>query len=225
MRFRAARSIPAMARRRALARCRGIDVGRGRGDLPGARRGPGARLLGDRGARAPRGERRPARVRRGRPRTRSCDAAVREGIERCRKSLMAGEAAFAELIAREGWYCDLRPLRYLSHFITPTSSPIRFTARFFLGRLPHGPGAAAVHRGDVGGILDLPGRGLPALPVGRDEDGRAGRVRPRLSGAVRLGSRSCGRPRRRSPQVPGHRRSDGRRSGRASTGSRTGFRA
>jgi len=28
---------------------------------------------------------------------------------------------------------DLGPFRYLSHFITPPSSPIRFTARFFLG--------------------------------------------------------------------------------------------
>ena len=63
---------------------------------------------------------------------------VKDGIERCRKALMAGEAPFADLIAREGWYCDLRPLRYLSHFITPTSSPIRFTARFFLCPMPAG---------------------------------------------------------------------------------------
>lgn len=63
---------------------------------------------------------------------------VREGIERCRAALMAGEAPFDELIAREGWYCDLQPLRYLSHFTTPTSSPIRFAARFFLGPMPSG---------------------------------------------------------------------------------------
>jgi len=44
---------------------------------------------------------------------------------------MAG-AALPSLLARQGWKCDLRGLRYLSHFITPTSSPIRFTARFFL---------------------------------------------------------------------------------------------
>ncbi len=62
---------------------------------------------------------------------------IREAIERCRKALMAGEP-FATLIAREGWYCDLRPLRYLSHFITPISSPIRFTARFFVGPIPPG---------------------------------------------------------------------------------------
>jgi len=70
---------------------------------------------------------------------RSLDAgepAIAARIERCRTALMAGEAPFAELLAREGWYVDLRDLRYLSHFITPRSSPIRFTARFFLCRAP-----------------------------------------------------------------------------------------
>ena len=49
-------------------------------------------------------------------------AKTRDAIERCRKALMAGEAPFIELMAREGWYCDLHALRYLCHFITPTSS-------------------------------------------------------------------------------------------------------
>lgn len=61
---------------------------------------------------------------------------VAAAVERCRKALLAGEGPFGALLAREGWRCDLRPLRYLSHFITPTSSPIRFSARFFLCRLP-----------------------------------------------------------------------------------------
>ena len=61
-----------------------------------------------------------------------------EGIERCRKALMAGEGAFSTLLAREGWYADVRPLTYLSHFVTPRTSPIRFAARFFLGALPPG---------------------------------------------------------------------------------------
>src|SRR5713101_5140710 len=102
-----------------------------------------------------------------------------EAIERCRKALMAGEAPFPELIAREGWYCDLRPLRYLSHFVTPKSSPIRFTARFF----------------------------VRPFPVGGDEDSRARGVRARLSGSVRGAGRPVGRPPRRPPQVPGDRRS------------------
>ena len=42
------------------------------------------------------------------------------------------------LLAREGWHLDLAPFRYLSHFITPPSNPIRFTARFFLAPVPAG---------------------------------------------------------------------------------------
>lgn len=66
------------------------------------------------------------------------DPGVAEALERCRKALMAGEASFAELLVREGWHADLRPLVYLSHFVTPRTSPIRFAARFFLGTLPPG---------------------------------------------------------------------------------------
>jgi 8-oxo-dGTP pyrophosphatase MutT (NUDIX family) len=71
----------------------------------------------------------------GRP-VRADDPGVTAAIERCRKALMAGEAPFAALVAREGWALDLSRLRYLSHFITPRSSPIRFTARFFLCPVP-----------------------------------------------------------------------------------------
>jgi len=60
-----------------------------------------------------------------------------EAIERCRKDLMAG-APFAGLLSDAGWFCDLRPLRYVSHFVTPRTSPIRFTARFFLCPVPAG---------------------------------------------------------------------------------------
>jgi 8-oxo-dGTP pyrophosphatase MutT (NUDIX family) len=61
--------------------------------------------------------------------------ATRELIAGLRKELMAG-TSLPTLLAREGWKCDLRGLRYLSHFVTPTSSPIRFSARFFLCRAP-----------------------------------------------------------------------------------------
>jgi 8-oxo-dGTP pyrophosphatase MutT (NUDIX family) len=60
------------------------------------------------------------------------DSSIADTIERCRKALIAGETSFAALLARQRWYADTRPLVYLSHFVTPTSSPIRFTARFFL---------------------------------------------------------------------------------------------
>jgi 8-oxo-dGTP pyrophosphatase MutT (NUDIX family) len=55
-----------------------------------------------------------------------------------RQALVSHRADFGVLLAEAGWHCDLRPLRYLSHFVTPTTSPIRFTARFFLCRLPSG---------------------------------------------------------------------------------------
>ena len=61
--------------------------------------------------------------------------ATLDALTRLRKELMAG-GSLPALLAREGWCCDLRGLRYLSHFITPSSSPIRFTARFFLCRVP-----------------------------------------------------------------------------------------
>jgi 8-oxo-dGTP pyrophosphatase MutT (NUDIX family) len=51
---------------------------------------------------------------------------------------MAKRAPLAALLAAEGWYLDLGLFRYLSHFITPPSSPIRFTARFFLAPVPVG---------------------------------------------------------------------------------------
>jgi 8-oxo-dGTP pyrophosphatase MutT (NUDIX family) len=63
-------------------------------------------------------------------------SAVLDAIERCRTALMAGAAPFEALLAREGWYADTRPLRYLSHFVTPRTSPIRYAARFFLCLAP-----------------------------------------------------------------------------------------
>jgi len=67
------------------------------------------------------------------------DPLVAAGIDRVRGGLMDGAGApFADLLSREGWRLDLTALRYLSHFITPPTSPIRFTARFFLGPVPAG---------------------------------------------------------------------------------------
>jgi 8-oxo-dGTP pyrophosphatase MutT (NUDIX family) len=64
------------------------------------------------------------------------DPDVSAAIAETRRALMAGEALFSTLLTRAGWSCDVRPLRYLSHFVTPRSSPIRFTARFFLCPAP-----------------------------------------------------------------------------------------
>jgi 8-oxo-dGTP pyrophosphatase MutT (NUDIX family) len=61
-----------------------------------------------------------------------------ERVEEARRALIVGKEPFPAILAREGWRCDLRPLRYMSYFVTPRSSPIRFAARFFLCRLPAG---------------------------------------------------------------------------------------
>jgi 8-oxo-dGTP pyrophosphatase MutT (NUDIX family) len=66
------------------------------------------------------------------------DPAVTAGFDRLRRDLMAGGDPLTALLAREGWCLDLAPLRYFSHFITPPTSPIRFTARFFLAPVPPG---------------------------------------------------------------------------------------
>jgi len=63
---------------------------------------------------------------------------VAERVQAARQALVSNGADFRALLAEADWCCDLRPLRYLSHFVTPTTSPIRFSARFFLCRLPSG---------------------------------------------------------------------------------------
>jgi len=81
--------------------------------------------------------------------------------ERARATLMAG-APFGELLEASGCYCDLRPLRYLSHFITPKTSPIRFHRALLPLSRAGGSGATALHRGDIGSVLDPSRRGVPA---------------------------------------------------------------
>jgi len=68
----------------------------------------------------------------------SADPTVASRIDALRASHMAKRAPLGTLLAAERWYLDLGPFRYLSHFITPSSSPIRFTARFFLAPVPPG---------------------------------------------------------------------------------------
>jgi 8-oxo-dGTP pyrophosphatase MutT (NUDIX family) len=75
----------------------------------------------------------------------ACDADGRAldveqaGVDACRREVMDG-TPFTDALARRDWHCDLGALRYLSHFTTPTRSPIRFTARFFVCPLPTGQG-------------------------------------------------------------------------------------
>src|SRR5512145_1694779 len=115
----------------ALACCHGVDVAAAEATFPGHDTGPALafwvaatrELLEESGILL-------ACDAAGRP-VDGRDSATRERIAGLRKELMAGTPLPA-LLARQGWRYDLRGLRYLSHFITPISSPIRFTARFFL---------------------------------------------------------------------------------------------
>ena len=69
------------------------------------------------------------------------DRAVAERVAAMRRALMSEETPFHALLAQEGWDLDVAQFRYLSHFITPPSSPIRFSARFFLASVPSGQAA------------------------------------------------------------------------------------
>ena len=91
---------------------------------------------------------------------------VPAAVERCRTALMAGEAPFAELLTREGWYADVRPLVYLSHFVTPRTSPIRFAARFFLGTLPPGQAPRLFTEETSEGFWIHPGEGYRRFVAG-----------------------------------------------------------
>jgi 8-oxo-dGTP pyrophosphatase MutT (NUDIX family) len=88
-------------------------------------------------------------------------------VERCRKATMGGEESLAQLLAAEGWLFDLRPLRYLCHFITPRSSPIRFTARFFLSPLPPGQEPRLFHEETSEGFWIDPPQGYRRFRAGR----------------------------------------------------------
>jgi 8-oxo-dGTP pyrophosphatase MutT (NUDIX family) len=66
------------------------------------------------------------------------DPPVAARADAAREALVTSGADFGALLAQAGWRCDLTALRYLSHFVTPATSPIRFSARFFLCRLPAG---------------------------------------------------------------------------------------
>ena len=73
----------------------------------------------------------------------ACDGAGRtvdadqRVIDACRREVMNG-SSFMDALARRDWHCDLGALRYPSHFTTPTHSPIRFSARFFVCPVPRG---------------------------------------------------------------------------------------
>jgi len=90
----------------------------------------------------------------------SAEPAAAERIEALRAAHMAKRAPFGALLEAEGWYLDLAPFRYLSHFITPPASPIRFTARFFLAPVPAGQNPRLFHEEASESFWVDPGEGF-----------------------------------------------------------------
>jgi 8-oxo-dGTP pyrophosphatase MutT (NUDIX family) len=102
---------------------------------------------------------------RGRP-VDARDPAVAVALAAARRDLVARKAGFAEILRRGDWYCDLGGLRHLSHFITPTSSPIRFTARFFLCPVPAGQAPALFEEETSEAFWIHPGEGYRRFRAG-----------------------------------------------------------
>jgi 8-oxo-dGTP pyrophosphatase MutT (NUDIX family) len=63
---------------------------------------------------------------------------VADVVDRGRKALVTTDAVFSPFLAAQDWYADVRAMRYFAHYITPKTSPIRFSARFFLCPVPVG---------------------------------------------------------------------------------------
>jgi len=92
---------------------------------------------------------------------RAVDAAapgVPAAIDRARDALMSG-VPLVEVLTREGWFGDVRAMRYLSHFVTPRTSPIRFSARFFLCPVPAGQAPRLFREEASEGFWIHPGEG------------------------------------------------------------------
>jgi ribonuclease/clavin/mitogillin len=129
----AADAVPA-----AFDRCRGIGPSEAEQAIPGAEGFPGLafwvaaarELLEETGILV-------AQDATGRP-IDAGNRAIARRVEEMRRDLMSARTSLDALLAEAGWFLDLAPLRYLAHFITPPSSPIRFSARFFLAPLPPG---------------------------------------------------------------------------------------
>lgn len=89
-----------------------------------------------------------------------------EALAQARRALLAGDRTFAGVLGDLGVSVDASLLRYFSRWITPSTEPRRFDARFFVARVPAGQraeaDAAEVHDGRwmrPPDVLDAHGRG------------------------------------------------------------------
>jgi len=69
------------------------------------------------------------------------DASTRMWMRRHRQALLAGELAFADMVAREALVLRTDGLHCFSRWITPVAAPRRYDARFFVARVPDGQDA------------------------------------------------------------------------------------
>ena len=71
-----------------------------------------------------------------------CGQARRAGI-RERKALIDGRVSLIELCRRGNWKLPVRRMHYVSHWITPSAAPRRFSTRFFVAESSPGLKAQA----------------------------------------------------------------------------------
>ena len=96
----------------------------------------------------------------------AAEPAVAAIVAGMRQSLVAESGRLLDLMTAVDWYLDVAPLRYLSHFITPPSSPIRFTARFFLAPLPEGQAPRLFTEETSEGLWIAPAEGVTRYEAG-----------------------------------------------------------
>ena len=63
---------------------------------------------------------------------------ISERLAGKRAALQQGNIALADLLISEGLFCDVSPLSYIFHRITPEHYRVRFDTRFYLAALPRG---------------------------------------------------------------------------------------
>lgn len=96
----------------------------------------------------------------------TADPAVAAIVAGMRQALVGEGGRLADLLAAVDWYLDVAPLRYLSHFITPPSSPIRFSARFFLAPVPAGQAPRLFTEETSEGLWIEPAEGVKRYEAG-----------------------------------------------------------
>ncbi len=102
----------------------------------------------------------------GRPAHADAERAGRLAAARPALEGTGGAAALVTILAGEGLTLDGGALRYMSHWVTPSFSPVRFDTRFFVAPLPEGARPAPCSGESVEGAWWDPGTALAAYRSG-----------------------------------------------------------